>query len=154
MKDMLYGGMFWPYYIKKADVKDLIRARKLNLALITGSMSLVIVILHLVVFPKLVKLYADYSLTKPIIIEIEPYIVGALVLISIALIYYFYFTDYIDKQINGKIVKYKDDEMIKTSEILDRKQEVGVFIFLLLAVCFLIFSLIQPIYNLTNTISR
>ena len=55
-------------------------------------------------------------------------------------------------ELNEKLKKYKEGEMIKSSEIVDIKKELVWLIPIFLALAWLVYSIILPIYNLTNTL--
>lgn len=140
---------FYPYYIKKEDARDLVKKQRKMIPFVLLAALIVIGIMQFFVAPKALDLYKQLNEPVPLITQLSPYIIGAIVAVFILISIYFLATPPNYERLEKVLSKYKDGEMIKTSEIVDFRYLVLIMFLLGIAMAFIVISTIVPIYNLT-----
>lgn len=147
-----FNAFPYPFYIKKEDAKDVIIIQKRLVAFILISMAIVVGVIQFIVSPKLLSLYTESKISIPFIVQISSYVAyGIMILFIVAA------TTQLTKELDydelgEKLKKYKDGEMIKSTEIVNINKELIWLVPIFLAIAWLVCSIILPIYNLTNTL--
>ena len=147
-----FNAFPYPYYIKKEDAKDVLKIQKRLIAFILSAMAIVLGAIQFFVSPKLLSLYTESKITVPFIVQVSPNITYGIIIIFIVISTVLFTREPVYDELNEKLKKYKEGEMIKSSEIVDIKKELVWLIPIFLALAWLVYSIILPIYNLTNTL--
>lgn len=141
---------FYPYYIKKEDAKDILRRQRKMVAFLLFLGLVLIGIMQFFAAPKLLKLYKDLNEPVHLITQLSPYIIGAIVAVFSIISVYFLATPPNYERLDRVLNKYKEGEMIKTTEIIEIKYVILILILLGLVIGFIVLSSVVPIYNLTG----
>ena len=147
-----FNAFPYPYYIKKEDAKDVLRLQKRLIGFVLAAMSIVLGIMQFFVSPKLLSLYTESKITIPFITQISSNVTYGVILIFIVTSTVLFTKEPNYDELNEKLKKYKEGEMIKSSEIVDIKKELVWLIPIFLGIAWLVCSIILPVYNLTNTL--
>lgn len=142
----------YPYYIKKEDAKDLIKLQKRLVAFILMAMAIVLGIMQFLVSPRLLALYVDSKIAVPSIVQISSTVTYGIIIIFIIISTFLLTKEPNYGKLDEKLKKYKEGEMIRSNEIVDIKKELAWLIPIFLAIAWIVYSIILPIYNLTNTL--
>jgi len=141
----------YPYYIKKEDAKDILKGQKITLTICLGGMAIVFGIMTYFVLPKLTGIYSEMGIDLPImtqyLVKYISYIIG---LFALSIIYILSPNNFLNSGFEEKLSKYKAGEMIKTSRLVRRDIEWIVMIAIFAMMGFLVISIIQPIYSITQ----
>lgn len=140
----------FPYYIKKEDARDVWRTQRIVRGILLLSFAGVAVIMRLFVVPKLFNFYTELNEPVPYISQITSYVLLISIIILIPLALYFFFTKPDYQKLDQVLIKYKEGEMIKTTELVKIWRDMLlIFIVGSVVVGFVILGLILPIYDLT-----
>jgi type II secretory pathway component PulF len=142
----------YPYYIKKEDAKYIIKLQKRLVAFVLIVMSIVLGIIQFMVSPRLLTLYVDFKIPVPFIVQISSGVTYGIIIIFFVISTFLLTKEPNNDELNEKLKKYKEGEMIRSNEVVDVKKELVWLIPIFLAVAWLVCSVILPIYNLTNTL--
>lgn len=142
----------YPSYIKKEDAKDLIKIQQRYVSIILIGMAIVLGVIQLFISPKLLSMYADFNLPIPLVTQMSSSVslIAIIVLFVISTILLTQEPDY--TELNEKLKKFKEGEMIMSRKIIDTKKELIWLLPIILVVGWMVISIILPIYNLTSTL--
>lgn len=145
----IFPFFLYPYYIKKEDAKNVWRNKRIVRGLLLLSFAVVAAIMRFFVVPNLFSLYSEINEPIPSISQITSYvlIIAPIILVPLALYFFFIKPDY--SKLDQILSKYKEGEMIKTSELVKIWDEFLILIFGFVVVGFVILGLVLPIYDLT-----
>ena len=142
----------YPYYIKKEDAKDIIKLQKRLVAFVLMAMAFVLGIIQFMVSPRLLTLYMDSKITVPFIVQISSTVTYGIIIMFVVASTFLLTKEPNYGELDEQLKKYKKGEMIRSNEVVDIKKELVWLIPIFLAVAWLVYSIILPIYNLTNTL--
>ena len=142
----------YPYYIKKEDAKDIIKLQKRLVAFVLMAMAFVLGIIQFMVSPRLLTLYMDSKITVPFIVQISSTVTYGIIIMCVVASTFLLTKEPNYGELDEQLKKYKKGEMIRSNEVVDIKKELVWLIPIFLAVAWLVYSIILPIYNLTNTL--
>jgi len=142
----------YPSYIKKEDAKDLIKIQRRYISFTLIGMAIVLGVIQFFVSPKLLAMYTDFNLPIPLVTQMSSSVtlIAIIVLFVISTILLTQEPDY--SELNEKLMKYKEGEMILSRKIIDTKKELIWLLPIVLVVGWIVVSIILPIYNLTSTL--
>jgi len=142
----------YPLYIKKEDAREVVKWQRRAAAFVLIGITIVMAIMQFFVAPKLLNLYNSLNTQPPFLTQISSslmLIIGALAVIG-ALYFLLSKPDY--SKLDTVISKYKEGEMIKTKELMDKRFVWLVLGVLAIMVIYLVATIILPIYSLTSQI--
>lgn len=135
-------------YIKKEDAKELLKRRNTVSWIFAGALTLIFGILEFMVTPRLTTMYQEFGLELPAYANPTMRAVVFVVVIFAILA----LRPEPESVLEEKLRAYKQGEMIMISKLVDYKYELLLFMLLLIAMGFIIISVILPVYNLTAAI--
>ncbi len=148
----MFIPFFYPFYIKKEHAKDLVKIQRRYVSITLIGSAIVLAIIQFAVSPKLFSLYREFNISVPFMTQISSTVsfCAIILLVVISTILLSKEPDY--SELNEKLKKYKEGEMIRSKEIINTKKELIWFIPMFIVIGWIVLSVIQPIYNLTNTL--
>lgn len=142
---MSYSG-----YIKKEDVRDIPEMERKTSAFMLISLSIVIGMMQIFVVPKFTNLYSELNIPTPPLTQSSSLVTGIIAILTLIVGLYLISTKPDYSKVDAVANKYQAGEMIKTRELIDNRFVSITLILLGLAVGYLVFSIISPIYSLVN----
>ncbi len=148
----MFIPFFYPFYIKKEHAKDLIKIQRRFVSITLIGSAIVLAIIQFAVSPKLFSMYQEFNVPIPFVTQMSPIVsfCAIILLVIISTVLLLKESDY--SELNEKLKKYKEGEMIRSKEIINTKKELVWLIPMFIVVGWIVLSVIQPIYNLTNTL--
>lgn len=144
-------GLFGAY-VKKEDAREFLSRYYKFSGLVPFATAMVLVFIEISVRPKLVVLYTNLGLS----VSFYSLVGWLLVVAGIAMSLRPFFVRADFTKANSYIAKHKKGEMISFRKLASaaalQRQEYYSFGFVIVMVLFVIFTIIQPIYQLTNSI--
>lgn len=138
------------HYIKKEDVRAfLIQQRGVEASILMG-VAVCVSLIHFLTAPKLAEMYSDLNIIPPILVQYSIIITATLLIFCILVSLSLLFTQPDCAQVDEKLKKFDNGEMIKTSEIISTWMPWLFIGSLILMGIYIIFSTIMPVYWLTN----
>lgn len=137
-------------YVKKSDIPYFVKLRNRSLGITYTALILCLGLIAYTVTPSLQELYATVDVPAPAHLQyIWQFVVVAMLILGTTAVYYFR-KPVNTAQLNQKLKKYKQDEMILLNQVFDVQETllaVGIFagVFLLF-----LFLFIYPVFNLTS----
>lgn len=146
---MVIVPFFWTYYLKKEDARAVAKWQRIMAATLLICSAIVIGIMQLFVVPKFISLYEELNYQVPATAQMSFMLTIVVVIISLSLACYFLLSKPNYSRVDAILSKYKDGEMVKTTELMDKKYFLFL-LFPLVVILYSIFAIILPIYNLTS----
>jgi type II secretory pathway component PulF len=139
-------------YIKKEDAREAVTSQRRLLVIVLAALALVIFIMQMLVVPKMTGLYQITGAEMPLATRYSPQIGWALIGLAFTGIVYILTSPPNYSKIDEIASKYKDGEMIKTSELIHLNPEPLLLVVLGVYVGLIVFSIIMPIYKITGAL--
>lgn len=127
------------WYIKKEDVKDVVKSQRIGVGIIWLSLAVVNFVMEMLVLPKLSDI-VDTVIASRMWVSVL-FLCGSLVM-------FYQEPDY--TRVDKISKRFQKNEMIKTRLLIDWRYEVVGISSALFMVIYLIYTIILPIYNVTN----
>ncbi|MFZ2152636.1 MAG: hypothetical protein WAV41_01085 [Microgenomates group bacterium] len=132
--------------------RDILKGQKLQVAIVSIVMAIVLGLMSYVVMPKLTGLYTEMGVDKlAITILVEKYInyvvVGLIIFAG-----YIFSPNFMDIKFDERLLKYKEGSMISSKDLMISELQWLAMLLIGLVVGLLVVAIILPIYGLTTKI--
>lgn len=139
-------------YIKKENAREVATSQRRLWVIELAALALVMFIMQVLVVPKMTSLYESFGAEMPLATRYSPQIGWALIGLAFAGIVYILTSPPNYSKIDEITSKYKDGEMIKTSELIQFNPEPLLLVVLGIYVGLIVISVIMPIYSITGAL--
>ncbi|MBP9781250.1 hypothetical protein KBC89_01195 [Candidatus Woesebacteria bacterium] len=136
-------------YIKKSDAGYFVKQQYRLIAIMLLFIVIAFGFIYFTVFSKMMTMYEDLGQLQPFLVRQFPYGFTIFSLTAVLTSLRFFTKEVDIKELNKKLSKYKQNEMILSNEVLDMKNALLVIGATMLFVLYIVFSIISPIYNIT-----
>ncbi|HNQ16897.1 MAG TPA: hypothetical protein PKJ26_02070 [Candidatus Woesebacteria bacterium] len=145
---MLYSQ--YSRYIKKSDAEFFVKQQYRLIAIMLLFIVIAFGFIYFTVFSKMMTMYEDLGQLQPFLVRQFPYGFTIFSLVAVLSSVRFFTKEVDVKELNKKLSKYKQNEMILSNEVLDMKNAILVIGATMLFVLYMVFSIISPIYSITQ----
>ncbi len=136
-------------YIKKSDAEFFVKQQYRLIAIMLLFIVIAFGLIYFTVFSKMMTMYEDLGQLQPLVVRQFPYGFTIFSLTAVLASLRFFTKEVDVKELNKKLSKYKQNEMILSNEVLDMKNAILVIGATMLFVLYVVFSIIYPIYSIT-----
>jgi uncharacterized membrane protein (DUF485 family) len=136
-------------YIKKEDARAFVNLQRKSTAFILMGTVAIMAILQILVGSRIDTLYIDLRLSVPWLTKLSPYITTSIGTLAVVGALYLLISKPDHTKLDLVLQKYKDGEMIRTGELVDRKTQWLLFGVIVFIIVYIVLVTVIPIYSLT-----